>query len=68
MRAPSRLWRDRAPLAGSDVAALVRSASAVRGVDAATPLVAVSRSGFAGIAPQVRKVGPDEILAAFPAG
>lgn len=61
-------WRDRAPLAGSDVAALVRSASAIPGVDAATPLLAVSRSGFAGIAPQVRQVGPDEILAAFPAG
>jgi AAA+ ATPase superfamily predicted ATPase len=60
-------WRDRAPLTGSDVAALVRSAARVAGVSATTPLVAVSRTGFDRIAAPIRQVEPDEILAAFPA-
>ena len=34
-------WRDRAPLTGSDIAALIRSAAGISRVDAATVLVAV---------------------------
>ena len=60
-------WRDRAPLTGSDIAALVRSAASISGVNAATPLVAVSRTGFDRIAAPIRQIEPDEILAAFPA-
>ena len=60
-------WRGRAPLTGSDIAALVRSAAGIPGVDAATPLVAVSRTGFDRIAAPIRQIAPDEILAAFPA-
>jgi hypothetical protein len=61
-------WRDRAPLTGSDIAALVRSAASISGVNAATPLVAVSRTGFDRIAAPIRQIEPDEILAAFPSG
>jgi len=60
-------WRGRAPLTGSDIAALVRSASGISGVDATTPIVAVSRTGFDRIAAPIRQIAPDEILAAFPA-
>jgi AAA+ ATPase superfamily predicted ATPase len=60
-------WRDRTPVAGSDIADLVRGATRIPGVDAATPLVAVSRSGFDRIAAPIRQIEPDEILAAFPA-
>jgi len=44
-----------------------RSAAGIPGVDAATPLVAVSRTGFDRIAAPIRQIEPDEILAAFPA-
>ena len=60
-------WRDRAPLTGTDIAALVRNAARISGVDAATLLVAVSRSGFDRIAAPIRQVESDELLAAFPA-
>lgn len=61
-------WRETGRVVGSDVAALTRASAAVAGVDASTRLVAVSRTGFdRRIAAPVRKVDPDEILAAFPA-
>lgn len=60
-------WRDRGPLEGSDIAALVRAGASIPGVDAGTRLVALSRSGFDRIAAPVRRVEPDEILEAFPA-
>jgi hypothetical protein len=44
-----------------------RSAAGIPGVDAATPLVAVSRTGFDRIAAPIRQIELDEILAAFPA-
>ena len=61
-------WRERRRMTGSDLAALTRDASVIAGVDAATRLIAVSRSGFDHrIAAPVRKVSADEILQAFPA-
>jgi hypothetical protein len=36
-------------------------------VNAETRLVAVSRTGFDRVAAPIRQIGPDEILAAFPA-
>lgn len=61
-------WRERQRVIGQDIAALADASAAIRGVGAATRMVAVSRSGFdRRIAAPVRKVSPDEILQAFPA-
>jgi AAA+ ATPase superfamily predicted ATPase len=61
-------WRSRAQLSGSDISDLTASVPHIAGVTAATRLVAVSRTGFdRRIAAPVRRVGPDEILGAFPA-
>jgi AAA+ ATPase superfamily predicted ATPase len=61
-------WREAGHIDGSDVAELARASAAVSGVSAATRLVAVSRTGFTRrIAAPIRKVEPDEIVAAFPA-
>ncbi len=60
-------WRSVAPIDGSDIADLERGAASIAGYSRATRLVAVSRSGFRMVAAPVRRVAPDEILAAFPA-
>jgi hypothetical protein len=60
-------WRTRQPLDGSDVAALEAALARLPGAGQKTPLVAVSRRGFSGIAGPVAQVTADEILAAFSA-
>jgi len=57
-------WQTAKPFDRHDHAALVRGMAAVPGVDPATELIAVTRSGLTPDAP-LRSVGPDELLAAW---
>ena len=59
-------WREKAPFDRADLAALARDAAAVPGYDAPTPLIAVSRSGFA-VSDLTATWGPDELIQAWPA-
>jgi hypothetical protein len=64
-------WRDNAPFAGTDTRALIAAAvpalgeGGVPGVDAATPLIGVSRAGFAAEHGLATALGPEELLAAW---
>lgn len=61
-------WREESAFTGSDASALERLGAQVPGAGAGTRRVAVSRMGFARrIAAPIRRVAPDELLAAFPA-
>jgi uncharacterized protein len=61
-------WRTRGRLGGSDISDLAAAIPHITGASVTTRLVAVSRAGFGqGIAAPVRRVGPEEILEAFPA-
>ncbi|MDA8184298.1 MAG: AAA family ATPase [Actinomycetota bacterium] len=61
-------WREAGAFTASDASALQRLVDQVPGAGAGTRWVAVSRMGFARrIAAPVRRVEPDELLAAFPA-
>jgi uncharacterized protein len=57
-------WQTAKPFDRHDRAALVGDMASVPGVDPATELLAVSRSGAASDAP-LRSIGPDELLAAW---
>jgi hypothetical protein len=57
-------WQNANPFDRHDHTALVRDMASVPGVDPATELLAVSRSGVAADAP-LRSVGPDELMAAW---
>ena len=68
-------WRDNSQFVATDTRALIAAAvpatgeGRVPGVDATTPLVGVSRAGFAANHGLVRAFGPEELLAAWrPAG
>ncbi|WP_052851298.1 ATP-binding protein [Streptomyces avicenniae] len=58
-------WLETRPFDRHDYDALVRDVLAVPGADAATPLVAVSRSGVAAGLPLAAHWGPEELLAAW---
>jgi AAA+ ATPase superfamily predicted ATPase len=57
-------WQTAKPFDRHDHAALVRDLASVPGVDSATDLLAVSRSGVAPDVP-LRVIGPEELLAAW---
>jgi uncharacterized protein len=57
-------WRDKATFDRSDLADLARVASVVPGADSRTPLVAVSRSGFA-VTDLAATFTPDTLLATW---
>jgi AAA+ ATPase superfamily predicted ATPase len=57
-------WQTAKPFDRHDHGALVRDVASVPGVDAATDLLAVSRSGIAADV-ALRSVGPDELMAAW---
>ena len=58
-------WRDTHPFDAHDFAALARDAAYVPGVDVATPLVAVSRSGFTPDLALAARWTPEDIVAAW---
>jgi uncharacterized protein len=58
-------WREDAPLDASDVARLARDRLKVPGATEETPMIAVSRSGFGEVKSLTRKIGPDDLIAAF---
>ena len=57
-------WREKAPFDRSDLSELARLASFVPGADSATPLVAVSRSGFT-VTDLAATWTPEDLLAAW---
>ena len=57
-------WREKAPFDRSDLSELARLASFVPGADSATPLVAVSRSGFT-VTDLADTWTPEDLLAAW---
>lgn len=57
-------WHSSKPFGGHDLTDLIRGTAQVPGVDEATQLVAVSRSGFApGL--KARQLGPDDLIGAW---
>jgi hypothetical protein len=57
-------WQTAKPFDRHDHAALVRDMASVPGVDPATELIAVTRSGLTPDAP-LRQIGPEELMAAW---
>ncbi|HSW41983.1 MAG TPA: ATP-binding protein [Patescibacteria group bacterium] len=55
-------WRERAPFDDRDRAILAADAAKVPGVSLATPLVAVSRSGFRDVAGMAAVLDPDQLV------
>ncbi len=58
-------WYDNKPFTAHDYDDLARDATAVPGAPPGTPLVAVSRTGFAGSLPLAAKWGPEDLLRAW---
>ena len=62
-------WKENRPFDGHDLGDLLKHRGQLPGADGTTPLVVVTRSGYtAGEVPDLRVLGPDDLLAAWRSG
>jgi hypothetical protein len=59
-------WKENRPFDGHDLGDLLKHRGQLPGADGTTPLVVVTRSGYsAGDVPDLRVLGPDDLLGAW---